>query len=247
MFAPWKESYDKFSVLKSRDITSPTNVCIVKTMIFPVVMYGCESWTIKKAECWRIDAFELLCWRILLRVQSILNEINPEYSLEGLMVKLKLQYFGHLRRRTDLAGKDPDAGKDWGQGAKRTTEDEVFGWHHQLNGREFEQALGNSEGHGHCCAAVHGVAKSRILLSNWTTHTSIKNKKNREIIYDDISMKWDFIYTFQRILVTWENTNNAIWYCKGKGIQNYMHYDSSWFFKIAYGYVYTTWPVYKFI
>ena len=92
------------SVLKSRDITLPMKVRLVKAMVFPVVIYGCESWTIKKAECQRIDAFELWCWRRLLRVlwtarrskQSILKEINPEYSLEGLMLKLKLQYFGHL-------------------------------------------------------------------------------------------------------------------------------------------------------
>ena len=91
------------SILKSRDITLPTKVHLVKAMVFPVVLYGCESWTIKKAECWRIDAFELWCWRRLLRVpwatrsnQSILKEISLEYSLEGLMVKLKLQYFGHL-------------------------------------------------------------------------------------------------------------------------------------------------------
>ena len=92
------------SILKSRDITLPTKVCLVKTMVFPVVMYGCESWTIKKAEHQRIDAFELWCWRRLLRVpwtarrsnQSILKEISPKYSLEGLMLKLKLQYFGHL-------------------------------------------------------------------------------------------------------------------------------------------------------
>ena len=98
------------SILKSRDITLPTNVCIVKFMIFPVVMYGCESWYIKKAEHQRIDAFELRCWRRHLRVpwtarrphQSILNEISPEYSLEGLILKLKLQYFGHLMGRTDL-------------------------------------------------------------------------------------------------------------------------------------------------
>ena len=96
------------STLKSRDITLPTKVRIVKAMALPVVMYGCKSWTIKKAECWRIDAFELWCWRRLLRVpwtsrrsnQSILKEISPEYSLEGLMLKLKLQYFGHLMRRT---------------------------------------------------------------------------------------------------------------------------------------------------
>ena len=97
------------SILKSRDITLPTKVCLVKAMVFPVVMYGCESWTIKKAECQRIDAFELWCWRRLLRVpwtarrsnQLILKEISPEYSLEGLMLKLKLQYFDHLLRRTD--------------------------------------------------------------------------------------------------------------------------------------------------
>ena len=97
------------SIFKSRDITLPTKVCLVKAMVFPVVMYGCESWTVKKAEYWRIDAFELWCWRRLLRVpwtarrsiQSILKEISPEYSLEGLMLKLKLQYFGHLMWRTD--------------------------------------------------------------------------------------------------------------------------------------------------
>ena len=97
------------SILKSRDLTLPTNVYLVKAMVFPVVMYGCESWTIKKAECQRIGAFELWCWRRFLRVpwtarrsnQSILEEISPEYSLEGLMLKLKLQYFGHLIQRTD--------------------------------------------------------------------------------------------------------------------------------------------------
>ena len=97
------------SILKSRDITLPTKVRLVKAMVFPVVMYGCESWSIKKAECWRIDAFELWCWRRLLRVpwtprrsnQSVLKEISPKYSLEGLMLKLKLQYFGHLMQRAD--------------------------------------------------------------------------------------------------------------------------------------------------
>ena len=97
------------SIFKSRDITLPTKVCLVKAMVFPVVMYGCESWTVKKPECQRIDAFELWCWRRLLRVpwvarrsnQSIIKEISPEYSLEGLMLKLKIQYFGYLMRRTD--------------------------------------------------------------------------------------------------------------------------------------------------
>jgi len=97
------------SILKSRDITLPTKVCLVKAMVFPIVMCGYECWTIKKAECWRINAFELWCWRRLLRIpwtagrsnQSILKEISPKYSLEGLMLKLKLQYFGHLKQRTD--------------------------------------------------------------------------------------------------------------------------------------------------
>ena len=97
------------SILKSRDITLPTKVCLVKAMVFPAVMYGCESWTVKKAEHWRIDAFELWCWRRLLRIpctarrsnQSILNEISPEYSLEGVMLMLKVQYCGHLMWRTD--------------------------------------------------------------------------------------------------------------------------------------------------
>ena len=108
------------SILKSRDITLLTKVHPVKAMIFPVVMYGCDSWTTKQAESQRIDAFDLWPWRRLLRVlwtvrrsnQSVLKEISPEYSLEGLMLKLKLQYFGHLMRRTDLLEKDPDPGKD---------------------------------------------------------------------------------------------------------------------------------------
>ena len=120
-------------ILKSRDITLPTKVCLVKAMVFPVVMYGCESWTTKKAEPQRIDA--LNCWRRCLRVlwtarrsnQSILKEISPEYSLEGLMLKLKLQYFGHLMRRTNSFEKTRDAGKDWRQEEKGTTEDERVG------------------------------------------------------------------------------------------------------------------------
>ena len=107
------------SILKSRDITLPTKVRLVKAMVFPVVMYGCESWTVKKAEWWRIDAFELWCWRRLLRVpwtakrtnQSILKEIYPEYLLEGLVLKLKLQYFGHLMRRADSLEKTLMLGK----------------------------------------------------------------------------------------------------------------------------------------
>ena len=107
------------SILKSRDITLPIKVCLVKAMVFPVVMYGCESWTVKKAEHWRIDAFKWWCWRRLLRVpwtakrsnQSILKEINPEYSLKGLMLKLKLQYFGYLMQRADSSEKTLMLGK----------------------------------------------------------------------------------------------------------------------------------------
>ena len=123
--------------MKSRDITLPTKVCLVKAMVFPVVMYGCESWTVKKAERRRIDAFELWCGRRLLRVpwtarrsnQSILKEISPGISLEGMMLKLKLQYFGHLMRIVDSLEKT-DAGRDWGQEEKGRTEDEMAGWHH---------------------------------------------------------------------------------------------------------------------
>ena len=144
------------SILKSRNITLPIKVHLVKAMIFPVVMYGCESWTIKKAEHWRIDAIELYCWKRLLWVpwtaristQSILKEISPEYSLEGLMLKLKLQYFGHLMQRADSLGKDPDAGKDWRQEEKGTTEDEMVGCHYRLYGHEFEQAPESGEGQG---------------------------------------------------------------------------------------------------
>ena len=124
------------SILKSRDITLPTTVRLVKAMVFPVVMYGCESSTVKKAECRRIDAFELWCWRRFLSIlwtarrskQSILK-ISPVCSLEGLMLKLKLQYFGHLMRSIDSLEKT-DAGRDWGQEEKGKTEDEIVGWHH---------------------------------------------------------------------------------------------------------------------
>ena len=127
------------SILKDRDITLPTNVHLIKAMDFPVVMCGCDSWTIKKAKPRRIDAFQLWRWRRPLRVpwtarrsnQSILKEISPEYSLEGLMLKLKLQYFGHLTQRTDSLEKTLMLGKiEDGEGEKGMTEDEMVGWHH---------------------------------------------------------------------------------------------------------------------
>ena len=133
---PWKESYDqpRKQIQKQRHYL-PTKVHLVKAMIYPIVMYGCESWTVKKAECRRTDAFELWSWRRLLRVpwtarrsnQSILKETSPEYSLEGLMLKLKLQYFGHLMQRVDSLEKTVMLGGIGGQEEKGTTEDETAG------------------------------------------------------------------------------------------------------------------------
>ena len=140
-------------------------------------MYGCENWTVKKAECRRIDAFELWCWRRLLRVpwtsrrsnQSILKEISPEYSLEGLMLKLKLQYFGCLMWRADSLEKNPDAGKDW-RWEKGMTEDEMVGWHHQLHGHEFNRAPGAGEGQGSlvCCSPWGCKEPDTTEWLNWT-------------------------------------------------------------------------------
>jgi len=133
------------SILKSRDITLPAKVHLVKAMVLPIVMYGCVSWTIRKAECPKIDAFELWCWRRLLRVPwtarrsklFILKEISPEYSLGGLMLKLKLKYFGHLMQRTDLLEKTLMLGKIEGR-RRKGQQDEMVGWHHQFDGHEFE-------------------------------------------------------------------------------------------------------------
>ena len=133
-----------------------TKVCVVKAMVFPVVMYRCESWTVKKAEHLRIDAFKLWCWRRLLRVPWTTRKFEPinpkEYqswiSIWRIYAEAEAQYFGHLMWKSWLIGKDPDAGKDWKQEQKRMTEDEIIWWHHWLHEHEFEEAPGLGDGHG---------------------------------------------------------------------------------------------------
>ena len=141
-----KAMTNSYSTLKSRDITLQTKIRLVKAMVFPVVIYGCESWTIKKAEIWRIGAFELWCWRRLLRVpwtarisiHSILKEISPEYSLEGMNAEAETPIPWPPDVKNWPIGKDPVAGKDWRLEEKGMTEDEMVGRHHQLDGHEFE-------------------------------------------------------------------------------------------------------------
>ena len=174
------------SILKSRDITLTTKVCLVKAVVFPVVMYGCESWTVKKAERQRIDAFELWCWRRLLRVpwsarrsnQSILKEISPGCSLEGLMWKLKLQYFCHLMRRADSFEKTLMLGKIEGRGRMGMTEDEMVRWHHWLDGHEFGWTPGVSDGQGGlvCCNSWGRKESDTTEWLNWTESYCWDNK-----------------------------------------------------------------------
>ena len=185
MLTPWKEGYDQPRQHIKKHITLSTKVYLVKAMVFPVVMYQCESWTIKKAEHWRIDAFGLWCWRRLLRVpwtarrsnQSILKEIRPEYSLGRLMLKLKLQYFGHLMWRTDSLEKTLMLGKTEGR-RRRGRQDKMVGWHHPLSGHEFEQTpgVGNGQESLACCSPCAHEKSGTTEWLNWTDGKVIRLK-----------------------------------------------------------------------
>jgi len=163
------------SIFKSRDITLPTKVHLVKAMVFPVVMNGCESWTVKKAERWRIYAFELWCWRRLLRVpwtarrsnQCILKEISPGCSLEA---ETPILWPSHAK--SWLIGKDPDAGRDWGQKEKGMTKDEMAGWHHWLDGHKFEWTPGVGDGQGGlvCCDSW---GRNELVTTEWLKWTEL--------------------------------------------------------------------------
>ena len=165
------------SIFKSRDITLPKKVRLVKGMVFPVVMYGCENWTVKKAECWRIDAFELCCWRRLLRVSWTSRRSNQSILKEIVLGVLWKEWCWSWNSNTLtphvkswLTGKDPDAGRDWGQEEKGTTEDELAGWHHQLDGHEFGWTLRVGDGRGglaYCDSWGHKESDTTERL-NWT-------------------------------------------------------------------------------
>ena len=164
------------SILKSRDIPLPIKVCLVKAMVFTVVMYGCENWTVKKAECQRIDAFELWCWRRLLRIpwtarrsnQSILKEITPGIGRTDAKAEMPILWPPHAK--SWLIEKDPDSGRGWGQEEKGTTEDEMAGWHHWLDGHDFEWTPGVGDGQGGlaCCDSWGRKESDTTERLNWT-------------------------------------------------------------------------------
>ena len=195
------------SIFKSRDITLPTKVCLVKAMVFPVVMHGYESWTIKKAEHQRIDAFEVGCWRRPLRVpwtarrsnQFILKEMSPECSLEGLKDEAETPILWLPDAKSWLIGKHPDAGKDWGQGEKGMTEDEMVGWHHRLNGHEFGWIPGVADGQGSlaCCSPWGHRESDTTERLNWTELNSTSLTFISFILLASVLMylfKWGIVY-----------------------------------------------------
>ena len=178
MLAPWRKRYNQpRQHIKKQTHYFANKGPSIKAVVFLVVTYGCESWTVKKAECWRIDAFELWCWGRLLRVpwtarrsnQFILKEISSEYSLEGLMLKLKLQYFGHLMRRTDSFER-PWCWERLKAGGEGDTEDEMVGWHHWLDRPEFELVPGVGDGQGSlvCCRPWGRKQSDTTEWLNWT-------------------------------------------------------------------------------
>ena len=182
------------SILKGRDVTLPTKVCLVKAMVFPVVMYGCERWTIKKVECWRIDAFELWCWRRLLRVpwtarrssQPILKETDQSWVFIGRTdAEAETPVLWPPDAKSWLIWKDLDAGKDWRQEEKGITEDEMVGWHPWLIGHEFEQALGIGDGQGglaYCCPWDHKES-DRTEWLNWAKRDHFKEEIKQKMAY----------------------------------------------------------------
>ena len=173
------KSYDKpRQRIKKQRHTLPTKIHRVKAAVFPVVMYRCESWTTKKFECQRTDAFKLWCWRLLSLLDSQeIKPVDPKGSQPWIFVgrtdaEAEAPVLWPPNAKSQLIGKDPDAGKDWGQEEKGATEDETVEWPLWLNGPEFEQTQGDSEGREARCVAVHGVTKSQTRLSNWITTTT---------------------------------------------------------------------------
>ena len=188
LFSGRKAVINLDSILKSRDSTLPTKACLVKAMVFPIVMYGCESWTIKKAERRRIDAFELWCWR---RPESSLDckeikRVNPKRSQPWIFIrKTDAEALIHWPpdAKNWLIGKDPDAGKDWRQEEKGTTEDEMAGWHHQPDRHEFEQAPGAGDGQGGLAGCGYRVTKCQTGLSDRTRTTEHSIQKRRYSVF----------------------------------------------------------------